>query len=308
MVDGFHVIATGLEFPEGPVPLDDGSVLVVEIRRGTLSRVTPEGRIEVVANCGGGPNGAALGPGGRVYLCNNGGFGWSRVDGYLLARGTPDDYQGGSIQVVDIHTGSVETLYAETGGRRLRGPNDLVFDDDGGFYFTDHGKSNGSVTDLGVLYYARADGSGIEAVAHGLYGPNGIGLSPDGSRLYVAETPTGYLWSWDVKGPGQIAGGQTFAGHGGANFLFGWPEYAPLDSLAVDSEGNVCVATLVKSGITVISPHGTLVEFIPNPGDPCTTNIAFGGDDYLDAYITSSGTGRLLRTRWMRPGFRLRGW
>jgi gluconolactonase len=158
------------------------------------------------------------------------------------------------------------------------------------------------------LYYARADGSGIEAVATGLHGPNGVGLSPDGSRLYVAETHSGYVWSWDVKCPGQIVGGRTFAGRGGGNFLFGWAEYALFDSLAVDSEGNICVATLVKGGITVISPDGTLVGFIPNPGDRCTTNIAFGGAGYLDAYITSSGTGRLLRTRWPCPGFRLHGW
>ena len=57
----FREIASGLQFPEGPIWCSDGSVLLVEIRRGTLTRVHPDGRTEVVAECGGGPNGAAVG-------------------------------------------------------------------------------------------------------------------------------------------------------------------------------------------------------------------------------------------------------
>ena len=59
-------IATGLKFPEGPVALPDGDVLLVEIQRGTLSRVRPDGRVTVVAHTGGGPNGAAIGPDGAA--------------------------------------------------------------------------------------------------------------------------------------------------------------------------------------------------------------------------------------------------
>ena len=54
----------------------DGSVIVVEIERRTLTRVSPDGHTSVIADCGGGPNGAAIGPDGRVYVCNNGGFQW----------------------------------------------------------------------------------------------------------------------------------------------------------------------------------------------------------------------------------------
>ena len=67
-------ITSGLQFPEGPIAMNDGSVLVVEIKRGTLTRVTPDGTKEVVAETGGGPNGAAIGPDGMVYICNNGGL------------------------------------------------------------------------------------------------------------------------------------------------------------------------------------------------------------------------------------------
>ncbi|MEO5899915.1 MAG: SMP-30/gluconolactonase/LRE family protein, partial [Ilumatobacteraceae bacterium] len=60
----FTEITSGLRFPEGPIAIDDGSVLLVEIARGTLSQVSPDGEIAVVADLGGGPNGAALGPDG----------------------------------------------------------------------------------------------------------------------------------------------------------------------------------------------------------------------------------------------------
>ncbi|MGH1503816.1 MAG: SMP-30/gluconolactonase/LRE family protein, partial [Acidimicrobiales bacterium] len=181
-------ITSGLRFPEGPIAMPDGSVILVEIARGTLSRVAPDGTVDVVAECGGGPNGAAIGPDGKVYVCNNGGFEWHEVNGMLLPGNQPDDYIGGRIQRVDIETGEVEDLYTEVGGFGLRGPNDIVFDSTGGFWFTDHGKNRPRERDRGGLYYAKADGSEVREVVHPLLAPNGVGLSPDGSKLYVAET------------------------------------------------------------------------------------------------------------------------
>ena len=131
-------IASGLKFPEGPVAMSDGNVLVVEITRGTLTRVRPNGSKEVVAETGGGPNGAAFGPDGKVYVCNNGGLKFT-ADGHPT-EGLPDGYTGGYIQRVDIDSGKVEVLYTECNGHRLRGPNDIVFDATGGFWFSDFGK------------------------------------------------------------------------------------------------------------------------------------------------------------------------
>src|SRR5262249_58724288 len=118
----------GLRFPEGPVAMPDGSVILVEIERKTLSRVTPDGRIHVVANLGGGPNGAAMGPGGKIYVTNNGGFEWIERPGRLFPAVQAKGYAGGSIQVVDPQTGKFETLYDACDGRRLRGHNALVFE------------------------------------------------------------------------------------------------------------------------------------------------------------------------------------
>jgi len=127
-------ICRGLKFPEGPVAMPDGSVILVEIERKTLTRVSVDGEVSVIADCGGGPNGAALGPDGKMYICNNGGFEWSQSGpfkrpGEELAK----DYVGGSIQSVDLATGSVETIYTECDGESLKGPNDIVFDRQGGF-------------------------------------------------------------------------------------------------------------------------------------------------------------------------------
>ena len=90
--------------------MSDGSVLLVEVARGTLSRVRPDGEIEVVAELGGGPNGAALGPDGAVYVCNNGGFRWHEGRHGLLPLGQADDYSGGRIERVDLATGAVRVL------------------------------------------------------------------------------------------------------------------------------------------------------------------------------------------------------
>jgi gluconolactonase len=296
-------ITSGLEFPEGPVALADGSVLVVEIKRGTLTRVGPDGRKTVVARTGGGPNGAAMGPDGKVYVCNNGGFEWHEVAGLTVPGNQARDYAGGRIQRVDIETGKVEDLYTACDGRRLCGPNDLVFDGTGGFWFTDHGKMRERDRDRTGVFYARADGSRIREVIFPLDAPNGIGLSPDGKRLYVAETWTGRVWEWEVTAPGEVATTAGF-GPGGGSLLVGLPGFQLFDSLAVDGAGNVCVATLANGGITIVSPDGASIEHVAT-GDPLTTNICFGGKDLRTAYITLSGTGRLVATEWPRPGLRL---
>ena len=296
-------IASGLQFPEGPIAMPDGSVLLVEIKRGTLSRVTPDGKISVVAHTGGGPNGAAIGPDGAAYICNNGGFEWHDLGGFTIPGNQPKDYIGGRIQRVDLTTGRVQDLYTECDGHPLRGPNDIVFDAAGGFWFTDHGKLRERDRDRTGVLYAKPDGSLIREVIFPLDAPNGIGLSPDGKRLYVAETHTGRVWSWNLKGPGEIDAAGTF-GPSGGSLLAGLPGFQLFDSLAVDSAGNVCVATLVNGGITVISPDGTSIEHVATP-DPLTTNICFGGADLRTAYITLSGTGRLVTMQWPRPGLRL---
>jgi gluconolactonase len=300
-------LASGLEFPEGPVVLDDGSVLVVEIARGTLTRVKPDGKKQIVANLGGGPNGAAIGPDGGVYVCNNGGFEWARdPNGYLRPVAQAADYSGGRIERVDLSTGHAERIFDQVDGVSLRGPNDLVFDQYGGLYFTDLGKVRADEIDRGAIFYARPDLGAIHAFARPVMTPNGIALSPDGRVLYYAETEGARLWAFNLAGPGQAIR-EPWPSPQGARMLGASPggHWQRFDSMAVDNDGHICVATLLHGGISIFAPDGTFLRHVPLP-DPYTTNICFGGTDMRTAFVTLSATGKLIAIDdWPSPGLPL---
>lgn len=301
----FTEITSGLRFPEGPVALDDGSVVLVEMFGPRITKVRPDGSKETVAEVAGGPNGLAVGPDGAFYLCNNGGCFTAADLGGLTLPGAfvPEQYLGGRIQRVDPSTGEVADLYTECDGHPLRAPNDLVFDGAGGFWFTDHGirDHHARTSDLTGIYYAKADGSSITEVVFPVEAPNGIGLSPDGSTLYWAETHTGRVFRRQIASPGVLVEAIPLDP---TVMMCGVPGYQLFDSLAVDGDGNVCVATLINGGITVISPAGEVLEHIPTD-DLMTTNVCLGGEDCRTAYITLSATGRLVSMPWPYPGLRL---
>ena len=288
----FTVVCEGLGYPEGPIAMADGSVLLVELSAGTLTSITPAGQRDVVATLGGSPNGAAIGPDGQVYVCNSGGFAFLYVGksgispvpspgAIALTADQSPAYVGGSIQRVDLRTGQAVTLYREFSGmlgdgtHTLCGPDDLVFDADGGFWFTDWGHSRGRVRDITGVYYAKADGSLIREAIFPLNAPNGIALSPDGRRLYVAETYTRRVLAWDLAGPGQIAntGDAIDFSHLVTSQV---PFEGILDSMALDEAGNIYVATMLphgpkigqNGGLTVVSPDGEVLEFIEIAAGP----------------------------------------
>ena len=294
-------LARGLRFPEGPVVLPDGSLVVCQIAAGVVSRVERYGTVTDIAGGLPGPNGAALGPDGALYLCDNGGnFDFLDLGGFLVPGPiTPASWKGGSIRRIDLDSGEVTVLYTECDGRQLLAPNDLVLDAHGGMWFTDYGRTYERTADRTGVHYATLDGSAITEVISPLDSPNGIGLSPAGDRVYVAETHLGRLLAWDVTGPGQAAssaglnaGGQVLC-HPGRGKLF--------DSLGVDHEGRVCVGTLGTGGVTVVAPDGSNEEFVALP-DPLVTNICFDPNDPTVAYVTMSGTGVLAAIDWPATG------
>lgn len=297
-----QLVAEGLRFPEGPVAMADGSVIVTEIAAGRLTRITPGGAKETVVETGGWPNGLAVGPDGAFYVCDNGGrFGYVERDGLLIPEElTPDRHVGGSIQRIDPATRRVETLYDSCDGERLLAPNDLVFERSGAFWFTDNGTARAQGRGWGGLYWAKADGSKVVRARHRLHTPNGVGLSPDERTVYMADTMIGRLWAFDVTGEGRVAAGEWGAP---GRVVATLPGYQLLDSLAVEADGRVAVATILNGGITVFTPEGE-TEHLAVP-DLVTTNIAFGGEDMRTAWITASSTGRLYKARWPRPGLRL---
>jgi gluconolactonase len=291
LLDDVRLIADGLAFPEGPIALSDGSVLLVEIERGTLTRVDPVGSPEVVADCGGGPNGAAIGPDGAVYICNNGGR-WP-------------NFTGGRIERVDLDTGKVEVLYESYEGRPLAGPNDLVFDGFGDFWFTVTGKFRDVDRDFGEVYHASPSGDRLVRVLERLDAPNGIGLSPDGGTLYFAESVTGRLYRRTIIGRGEV---EPVAHNDPSALVCGLPGLHFFDSLAVDGRGDICVGTLVSGRITVVAPDGSSVRQYRLPAefsDTMPTNLCFGGPDRRTAFITLSESGRLVSCQWPVPGLAL---
>lgn len=280
-----EIVAEGLAFPEGPVVMADGSVIVVELAGGRITRCW-NGRKEVICEIGGGPNGAAIGPDGALYICNNGGLDTAR---FQNAHGPGAE---GRIERVDLATGRFERLFDSCDGIKLEAPNDLVFDADGRLWFTDLGKSYDGIRTASGLFTCLTDGSSITAIDRHPVSYNGIGLSPDDSTVYCADTHQGRLYRYDRKVEAQR--GQ-------------WVATAPgpvgFDSLAVTAAGNICVATLFEGGITTITPDGQTAK--RDFDDRYTTNIAFGGADMQDAWITLASTGLLVKVHWDEPGLRL---
>jgi gluconolactonase len=296
-----QLVAEGLEFPEGPIAMNDGSVILTEIKGQRLTRIHPDGRKETVVETGGGPNGAAIGPDGAIYITNNGGsFTWPEQDGLTIPGPTPPSHTGGYIQRYDLATGELTTLYSECDGRPFVGPNDLVFDKQGGFWFSDHGCGTPEGRKFGALYYARIDGGHVSRQRDHLISPNGVGLSPDEKTVYLADTQLGRLWAFDVEAPGVLGPPAGFAAGRAVHNLQG---VQFLDSLAVEAGGKVCVATILNGGITAFDPNGT-IEHYPVP-DLIVTNICFGGPDMKTAWITASSTGKLYKATWPRPGLKL---
>jgi gluconolactonase len=302
----YRIVSDKLTTPEGPIAMSDGSVLVCEMLEGRITRVLPDGGVMPLPVLGGAPNGAAIGPDGACYVTNNGGFNSARgTDGKLEMRpGLPPDYRGGSIQRLDLQSSSIKTLYTHAGDKMLRGPNDLVFDRSGGFYFSDFGKTLGEDSmDFGAIYWARPDGSEIRRLAGRLLTPNGMALSPDGRTLYVALTEKRQILAYNVVAPGQLD--TDGKGQPRRRVLVSVGGDLAFDSMKVEQNGNLVVGTLKEGCLSVFSPtDGAQLEkvFLPDTG---VTNLAFGGARLQTAYVTLTNTGRLAAVPWPRPGLKL---
>lgn len=267
------VIARGLEFPEGPV-WHDGTLLVTEIRGGRISRWRPGGgeRTEVVAELGGGPNGATLGPDGALYVTQNGGiFSEVKVDPGIVR--------------VDLADGSWEYVTTEIGGLRLGAPNDLVVGPDGRLWFTDpNGSDDESANpNPGRLFaYDLATGSGELIRDVGPVFPNGIAFDADG-RL---------LWTESFSRRVMVDDG------GEASCVIELPERHWPDGFCIGAGGELYVASTYAHCVTVVR-DGEIAERLMC-GDGMITNCCFGGDeadaDGTTLFITDSRRGLLWST------------
>lgn len=289
------IIATDLAFPEGPVCEVDGTLYVVEIGAGCVRKIAPDGQLSIFAQPGGGPNGSARGPDGALYVTNNGGFSWHNG----MPIGPAKDYETGRIERID-QNGNVQRLFTDCDGTHLKAPNDLVFDADGNFYFTDPIHRTPGVREpldtptkrLGSVYYASPDGSFIRKVASPLQHPNGLGITPDGKTLLVAETFARAVCAFPILGPGELGDRRPFGS---------LPNGYHPDGLCLDEEGYALVCGVMGGGIVVFDPRGKQVEVIACD-DKIVTNVAFGGPQHTTLHITESGLGRVVTREWPRRG------
>jgi gluconolactonase len=288
-----EVFASGMRFPEGPAFDEEGSLFVVELGGGRVSKIAPEGTVTLLADTGGSPNGSAFGPDGNLYVCNNG--------GRHPAAASTDDLPGlgGSPETIQRVTpeGVVSVVVSTIDGTGLNAPNDICFDGAGGCWFTDP-KWEGTEEEpvpRGNLGYLAADGTTVRVVTE-LRFPNGIGLTDDGASLLVTESATGNVWAFPVRSPGAVGAPSLFAECGAG---------ALPDGFAIDADGRVLVAGHGTDLLHVFDAAGRPEENVRLGTGLGLSNLCFGGADGSTLNVTASGSGQVLRLGWRAPGMPL---
>ncbi len=263
-----RIVAEGLSFPEGPYQLPDGSMLVQQPRAHRIVVVSPSGDVQTWVET---PN---AGTGGIVF---------NRAGHAFVTAGN------GTNQILRITPErTTEPLVTDFEGQAFLGPNDLAIHPSGHIFFSDPGKFV-TAKQNGGFYRTDFEGRTVR-VAENLGFPNGVAVSEDGRRVYVAETLTGLVKAFDVTEAGDVTGGSVFAEVGR-----GTGEGGP-DGMCVDSQGNLYAAIYTGGIVRVVSPDGRHLRDIP-AGGAAPTNCCFGGPDLKTLYITESETGTLRSVR-----------
>jgi gluconolactonase len=185
----------------------------------------------------------------------------------------------------------------ECDGKPLRGPNDLTLDTpNGGFYFSDPGGS-GLSNLIGTIHYVDKAGK-THLLDTGLAFPNGIVLTPDGKKLYLAESQKNRVHVYEVTAPGKLGERKVFAElpakKSGTEQIDNQP-----DGMCLDAAGNLYVAHYGMKQVQVLDPSGKLIRQYDG-GNVTTSNVAFGGPNMNQLFITGgigpeAGEGGLFR-------------
>ena len=251
-------------FLEGPVFDGAGNLYVTDIPWGRILRIDPQGAWTLVAEYDGEPN-------GMKFL---------DADTLLIT-----DYKNGLMRL-DVATGRVSPYLERRNSERFKGVNDLVFDSQGNLYFTDQGQS-GLHDPSGRLYRLRPNGQ-LDLLLANVPSPNGVALSPDERVLYLAVTRGNCLWRVPLLPDGSVAKvGQFFTSYGPSG----------PDGLAVDVEGRVLVANPGLGYVWVLNARAEPVQVLRGAPGSSITNLAFGGADRCQLYVTDSTHGRILHAR-----------
>lgn len=249
-------VSTGYRFTEGPAAGPDGRIYFTDIPNNRIHVYDPQTeKTEVFRENSGAANGLMFDRHGQLYAC-----------------------EGGARRVsVTSDCGCCITPAAESfGGRKFNSPNDLTIDSRGGIYFTDprYGPRDNMEMSIEGVYYVDKAGN-ITLVDGELKRPNGIGLSPDGKVLYVADHAAKTILAYEIVGPGQVANKRVLA-------TLDTP--GGCDGMTLDSDGHLYL-TVPKAVLVICPGSGEVLQTIPMPETPA--NVCFGGRGSRMLYITA---------------------
>jgi gluconolactonase len=256
-------------FLEGPVVDRDGQLLVSDLAHGRILRVNEQGEVSEWLGYDGVPNGLALHPNGSLFIAD--------YRHGLLAR-DPD--------------GELRTVLESYRYERFRGLSDLVFDAAGTLYFSDQGQSDLRFPTGRLFRWHPSDG--LELLMDAIPSPNGVGLSPDGTTLYVAVTRANCVYRLPIRRDGAI-------GKVGVHLYLAGGSGGP-DGLAVDASGGLAVAEFGRGRVLLFDSLGTLTGTVDLSAGLGTTNVAFGGVNWETVYITEALSGTIATAPAPRAG------
>ena len=249
-------------FLEGPSFDASGNLYVVDIPFGRVFRISPRGEFDMVAEYDGEPNGLKLHPDGRIFIA---------------------DHKYGIVEL-DPESGQVTVVIDHPRHERFKGCNDLFFAANGDLYFTDQGQTG--LQDPSGRLFRRSVGGRLEIVLDGVPSPNGLVTNLDETILYLAVTRDNSVWRLPLLADGSVAKVGVFVQLSGG--------LAGPDGLALDADGNLAVAHAGLGTVWLFSPLGEPLARIRSCAGTMTTNIAYGGPDRRNLYITESETGTIL--------------
>ncbi|GGA76805.1 hypothetical protein GCM10011385_33590 [Nitratireductor aestuarii] len=257
---------------EGPVFDRDGTFYFTDIPAGRIFRVPPGGEVTLLTEYDGWPNGLKFHRDGRLFVADN----------------------KHGIMLVDPVNGRVTPYLQRAHLERFRGVNDLCFDDAGNLYFTDQGNT-GLDDPTGRVFRVAADGT-IQCILSNVPSPNGIVVTPDGRLLFVAAMRANSIWRVPLLKHGAPCKAGNFIQLSGG----GGP-----DGIALMEDGGLAIAHIGLGTVWIFDAAGRPIEQVRSPAGQATTNIAFGGPDRRDLYITEAATASILVARTSGAGARL---
>lgn len=251
-------------FVEGPSFDRDGNLYFTDIPWGRVFKAKPDGSVDLVTEYDGEPNGLRIHKDGRIFIT---------------------DYKHGVMEL-NPDTGAVTEYCTRFRLEAFKGVNDLAFASDGTLAWTDQGQT-GHQDPTGRVYRLTPDGK-LDCLLSGIPSPNGLVWSLDNKTLYVAVTRANAVWRVPIMLDGAASKVGTFIQMSGG----GGP-----DGITITADGGLVVSHVGLGAIWVFDRFGQPIYRVNSTTGHSTTNVAFGGPENKDLYITESDTGTILRAR-----------